>query len=104
MSIELGWEITQMKNRIADEGVFYTEWVCYAFKDGYQKSYNGYSEFTPNTSDQNFIPLNNLTQEQVLEWVWRQVNKEEIESILTAEIQESITPTIDYTLPWLNTE
>ena len=47
MSIELEWEITQMKNRIIDEGVFYTEWVCYAFKDGYQKSYNGYSEFTP---------------------------------------------------------
>ena len=44
MSIELEWEITQMKNRIIDEGVFYTEWVCYAFKDGYQKSYNGYSE------------------------------------------------------------
>jgi hypothetical protein len=40
----------------------------------------------------------------VLEWVWRQVNKEEIESMLTAEVQESITPTIDYTLPWLNAE
>ena len=57
--------------------------------------------FTPDISNPNFTPLNDLTQEQVLGWVWNQVNKNEIEQMLIDELEEAVNPTVDYTLPWI---
>jgi len=101
MSVNISWEITQMKNKISDGGVFFVEWVCYAIRNTYHKSISDTIEFTPDISNPNFTPLNDLTQEQVLGWVWNQVNKNEIEQMLIDELEEAVNPTVDYTLPWL---
>lgn len=104
MSIEVVWEISQMQNRIADEGVFYVEWYCYAIKDSYQKSVKGEVNFNPDPSSENFTPLNNLTENQVLGWVWNQIDKSAIEENVKAMLNEAMNPTVDYTLPWLSAE
>jgi len=101
MTIEVIWEISQMRNTIADGGVFYVEWYCYAIKDSYQKSTKGEVNFTPVPSSENFTPLNDLTENQVLGWVWNQVDKSAIEENVKAMLNEAMNPTIDYTLPWI---
>lgn len=48
-----------------------------------------------------FIPFDQLTQNQVLTWVWNKVSKEGTESIITTRLSEKANPsTIDPPLPW----
>ena len=104
MSIDIIWEIVQMQNRIADEGVFYVEWYCYATKDSYQKCLKGTVNFNPDPTSGGFTPLNDLTEDQVLGWVWNQVDKSTVEQQVTAMLEEAMNPSVDYTLPWLRAE
>jgi hypothetical protein len=48
----------------------------------------------------NFTPYDQLTEAQVLEWVYKKVNQSGTEAIVTQRIQEKITPAIDPPLPW----
>lgn len=48
-----------------------------------------------------FTPFDQLTQDQVLTWVWDKVSKEGTESIITTRLSEKANPsTIDPPLPW----
>jgi hypothetical protein len=54
-------------------------------------------------NEDSFIPYNELTEEQVLGWVWDSgcINKEAIESAIDQKIQEIIDPPIvSLPLPW----
>lgn len=52
-------------------------------------------------SGEAFTPYEDLTQEQVLGWVWGQVNKEETEANVSAQLQNQINPPIvSPPLPW----
>lgn len=98
------WHIAHMRNAIADGGVFYVEWVCYGLHHTFEKSAAGTCMFTPQPSGNGFTPLSNLTEKQVLTWVWGQVDKAEVESKIEEMLQEDLAPTVDYTLPWLVAE
>lgn len=51
----------------------------------------------------NFTPYNQLTEAQVLEWVFKKVSKAGTEAIVTQRIQDKISPAVDPPLPWDNT-
>jgi len=48
----------------------------------------------------NFTPYDQLTEAQVLEWVFKKVSQSGTEAIVTQRIQDKITPAIDPPLPW----
>ena len=70
-------------------------------------SWNGDVEFLPpQADDPNFIPYNELTQEQVLEWVWASgVDKDATEAAVTQRLHETLNPVaVQQPLPWAISE
>ncbi len=108
--IEYIWDIRDMKNNVADGGVFEAHWVCAGLRSKtdaqgqehtYEISNRGTCTFNPTPTDASFTPLANLTKEQVLGWVWQTVDKAAVEQ----EIADGLEATyfnnpVDMTLPW----
>jgi hypothetical protein len=56
--------------------------------------------FTPNP-DQDFLPLDTLTEETVLKWCWwGGVKRKEVEANLAAQIETAKNPPVVGGLPW----
>jgi hypothetical protein len=66
----------------------------------YTSQSSGVTQFTPDLDDPKFTPYENLTQEQVLGWVWETVDKDEIEASLAAQIEAQKNPVSATGLPW----
>lgn len=75
-------------------------WRCDAVDGIYNATSYGSSTFAEPTS--NFTPYNQLTQDQVLGWVWAAgVNKDTIEANLTKQIEDQQNPpVVQLPLPW----
>lgn len=53
--------------------------------------------------DENFVPFKNLTEQQVLGWIWNVLNRAEIEAKVSVMAAEKANPSvIEPTLPWGN--
>jgi hypothetical protein len=74
----MNWNIVELNRKTADGFVHTCHWTCTA-TDG---------------------PYENLTQEQVLGWVWEQIDKAEIEANLTKQIQAQKNPVSVAGVPW----
>ena len=104
MAIQIKWSIQWMECE-KQEGS-YTDvvvtagWICQAAGEGFSSSTNGTSTFAAPTGS--FTPYPNLTQEQVLGWVWAGgVNKSAVETQQTAAVQAQIDSSIvSLPLPW----
>jgi hypothetical protein len=104
MAIQTTWSIQWMECE-KQEGS-YTDvvvnagWTCQAAGSGFSSSTNGISTFSAPTGS--FTPYPNLTQEQVLGWVWAGgVNKSAVETQQTAAVQTQINSSIvSLPLPW----
>lgn len=107
MAIQITWSIQWMQCQ-KQEGP-YTDvvvtagWDCFAAGGGFSSGTNGVSKFTAPSGS--FTPYPNLTQEQVLGWVWAGgVNKSAIETQQTAAVQAQIDSSIvNLPLPWPTT-
>lgn len=84
--------------------VFQVEWLCTAeVSDGTKSSAtqkNGVTDI-PHQADQSFTPFEDLTQDQVLAWVWEQVAKASVEQMTVGEALANLAPpVIQPPLPW----
>ena len=105
------WFINNMRNISTTGGVFEVTWYCSVTRSKrdaqdqehtYEMMDHGVAEFTPVPDDQSFTSLSDLTEEQVLGWVWQTVDKTAIEQRLEQDIQTSyFDDTIDSTIPWV---
>jgi hypothetical protein len=71
---------------------------------GYTYSSLGIEKKDP--SDESFIPFNELSMEQVIEWIENKLGEEELQRIeesLDAQIESQKNPPVSYGLPWSNT-
>jgi len=96
------WIIEGMTHEIADGGVVVAYWRANAASDDDQffaTNYGGCS-FTYDPSSPDFIPYDQLTQDEVLGWVWTQVDKDAIEAALAQNIYNQEHPTTASGLPW----
>jgi hypothetical protein len=91
------WDVEQMDCYPTYESeidvVFTVHWRCTATKDQYTATSYGtvgctYTQGSP------FTPYSQLTETQVLGWVWETVNKNETEAALTANIAAQINPPV----------
>lgn len=82
--------------------VITAEWQCVAEQDGFTaRSYGSSSFKAPSSED--FTPFDQLTQDQVLDWVWTVggISKADVEANLQAQIDAQINPPVIYPpLPW----
>ena len=102
------WSVTSMQCYPEMDGatdvVFNVRWLC----EGVQGEYVARTSGTCNVpiSVETFTPYDQLTQEQVLGWVWGSgVNKDETELFVQGQIDQIIAPpVITPPLPWVNSE
>ena len=94
------WTIAQLERNTADGGVTVAHWRCTAVDGDHSASAYGTVGFTPDASADGFVPYENLTEEQVIVWVWGQVDKIATEAALTAKIDAEKNPTTEAGLPW----
>jgi hypothetical protein len=83
--------------------VFNVHWTCAGTDGTYNASVYSTQSVTANP-DEPFTPYADLTQEQVLGWIWASgVDKDVTEAAVEQQIQNQITPpVVTPTLPWSN--
>ena len=98
------WTVTQMDCYPQAEGqtdvVFVVHWTCAGTQDTYSSSV--YSTCAVPAPTGAFTPFADLTQDQVLGWIWANgVDKDSAEAAVQAQIDAQITPTVvQPALPW----
>ena len=100
------WNVTAL-NCYPQEGghtdvVFTVHWTCSGVQDTYSGSV--YSTCSVPLPEGNFTPYADLTQEQVLGWIWDNgVDKDATEAAVQQQINNQINPpVVTPPLPWSN--
>ena len=104
ITTSISWDVERMDCYPTYESqtdvVFIVHWRCTAVKDQYTATAYGTVNCTY-TAGSPFTPYAQLTEQQVLDWVWENVNKDETEAALVQNIANKINPlVISPPLPW----
>jgi len=92
------WSITNLERRITDGFVMCAHWKCEAIDGSFSENICEMSYW--NDGDV-VIPFENLTEQQVLEWVWSSgIDKQDVEKKLAARVEPKKTPLSATGLPW----
>ena len=94
------WTIANLERNLADGGVTVAHWRVTEVDGDYSASSYGTVGFTPDVSDPSFVPYDNLTESDVLAWVWAEVDQAATEAALTADIEEQKNPVSADGMPW----
>jgi hypothetical protein len=94
------WSIAQLDRNAANGGVTTAHWNVSAVDGDYSASAYGTAGFTPDASAPDFKPYANLTEADVLAWVWGSVDKAEVEASLAQQIEAKKNPVTLNGLPW----
>ena len=98
------WTIANLEHNVADGGVIVAHWRVTAEEtvgeETYTASAYGTCSFTPDASAPDFVPYDQLTENDVIVWVWGQVDKIQTEAALAAKIEEQKAPATVSGLPW----
>ena len=100
MAIEYTWTIAQCEHEVATGGITVAHWRVSAVDGDYTASAYGTAGFTPDPTDPAFIPYADLTEADVLGWVWGSVDTDETEANLAAQIDAQKNPTSASGVPW----
>jgi hypothetical protein len=103
---EVTWSISTLEHNTADGGVTVCHWSVSATDGDYSAGAYGTAGFTPDPASPDFIPYDDLTEADVLEWIWAQesFNKDEIEENLAKQIETQKNPPTLSGLPWGSSE
>ena len=94
------WTIANLERNTDDGGVVVAHWRCTAEDGEYTASSYGTVGFTPDADADGFISFDNLTEADVLGWVYAEVDQAETEAALDANIAEQKTPATTDGVPW----
>lgn len=93
----INWTISTLDRRTSDGFVQTAHWQCTAVDGDFSASVYStcsWSEGTPT------IPYENVTEAQVLDWVWASVDKQATEDAVNAQIDAQKNPVQASGLPW----
>ena len=102
----MNWIIEKLETQLIDgsltDVVITAYWRCSTVLDGFYGTVWGSKNLTP-ANPYDFTPYNELTQEQVLGWLWDDgVNKEPVEKQVLAQIDLQKKPPVTVLPnPWL---
>lgn len=101
----MNWQVSSMECRVQEgdlsDVVITVHWQCSATEDGYSASvYSTCSVPGPNPA--NFVPYDQLTQDEVLGWIWANgVDKDATEAAVLQQIEmQKNPPVVAPPLPW----
>ena len=94
------WTIAQLERTTATGGVTIAHWRATATDGEYSASSYGTCSFTPDADSEGFVAFEDLTESQVLEWVYEALDKEATEASLAAQIEALKAPVTMAGLPW----
>jgi len=98
------WTIAQLERNTSDGGVTVAHWRVSAEETvgevTYSASAYGTCGFTPDATADGFVAFDDLTEADVLAWVWDSVDKDATESSLTQKIEADKNPVTTTGLPW----
>ena len=114
MAITNTWSVTNMQHTDADGGVFLVYWSMVAASDGtpsYTASEGGKLRCEGSPSDPGFTPYSDLTESDVLEWVYTSLIEDDetaaeakarVEADRDAKVQKQIdaAATTESGVPW----
>tara|TARA_B110000285_G_scaffold115490_1_gene130891 strand:+ start:1835 stop:2167 length:333 start_codon:yes stop_codon:yes gene_type:complete len=99
--ITYAWTIPTLEHEIADGGVYVAHWRCTGVDgDGNSAASYGTCGLTYDASSEDFIPYDDLTEAQVQEWIWEQVNQADTEASIASKIDAIANPTSASGTPW----
>lgn len=101
--MEYIWKIAQLERTAETGAVVTAHWRVTAQDGDYTASAYGSETFTsPDPESENFVPFEDLTEADVLGWVWNKegFGKEQIEANLAAQIETEKNPPVVPGLPW----
>jgi hypothetical protein len=97
------WKINNLERQTSDGLVTVVHWGAYATEasNDPEKPYSAgvYNTQTLERGD-SFVNYDTLTEETVLGWLWGKIDKEAVESALTAQIDAQKAPVTANGLPW----
>jgi len=100
MAIEYTWTIPTCEHDIATGGITVAHWRASAVDGDYTASSYGTCGFTPDATDPDFKPYADVTEAEVLAWVWESVSQDDTEAALAANIDAQKNPTEASGTPW----
>ena len=98
------WKVDRMLVKPIEDGrpdvVVTVKWSCSASAEGKTSCIKGSMGFEG--AGDPFVPYANLTEADVLEWVYaRGLNKEQTEAVVAYDLEQMINPpVVDKQLPW----
>lgn len=100
MAIEYNWTIAQLERQTDTGGVIVAHWRCTAEDGEYTTTAYGTAGFTPDPTAADFVPYADLTEADVLAWVWGSVDKDAVEVNLAQQIEDQKAPKTETGVPW----
>jgi hypothetical protein len=94
------WTIAQLERNTADGGVVVAHWRATLTDGDYSASSYGTAGFTPDPESPDFVPFDDLTEADVLAWVYESVDKDATEASLAANIEDQKAPQTMAGTPW----
>jgi hypothetical protein len=94
--MEITWKVVDTKRLVETGFVNEVHWRVDATDGEYSAGVYGSAGFTGDLT----IPYEDLTQAQVLEWVWESVDKAETEANVLAQIEAQKNPVTATGTPW----
>jgi hypothetical protein len=97
----MNWTLDTLEyNNDANKGVIVAHWRVSVVDGDYSASAYGSVSFSPDPTSPSFKPYEQLTQSDVLSWVWGSVDKNDIESSLAKQIENQKNPATVTGTPW----
>ena len=94
------WSIPTLERHTADGFVYTAHWRCTATDGEFSASSYGTAGFTQDPESEGFVPYDELTEADVLAWVWAEGFKDATEDALQAKIDAEKNPTTAAGVPW----
>ena len=93
------WTILQLE-RNTDDGVVVAHWRASDVEGDHSGSHYGTCGFTPDSTADGYTAYADITEAKVIGWVKDDVDADDVETSIAAQIAESKEPAIVVGVPW----
>jgi len=100
MATEYNWTIDTCEHEVATGGITVAHYRVDATDGDYTAGAYGSAGFTPDPDAPDFKPYDQVTEAEVLAWVWASIDKAETETNLAKQIENQKAPATLTGTPW----